>query len=435
MRVSGTTPEAEAMGATAQLMASDELGVLVVRASGVVDYANPAACRLLEAERLAGRGLGMLALSDEQAQPLALQALVTQALDEERPLADRVVGVWAGAARRWLRVHALRSGPTGVGPAQLLLLLVDITASRPPEASAANPLDRFGQVMEAAPIGICVIDEEGCFEHVNPAYQQLSGYGAEELVGQPFALLLPQESLAAMAARHRRFIETGHEPRGEFQLVTRDEKLRVVLAESCRITGPDGRYRRITFVVDITARKVLEQKLQVRNRELEEMASTDGLTGLFNRRRILELMQERIDVAKRYKRPLVVMMIDLDYFKTINDRHGHLVGDEVLAAFARLLTASARDSDSIGRIGGEEFVLVMPESTAEGACGFLERLRSECERLRFSVEELRLSFSAGVCIHTEGDNVPSLLRGADKALYAAKAEGRGCYCVSGQPPR
>lgn len=433
MRVSGSTPEAEAMGAVAQLMASDDLGVLIVRVDGVIDYANSAACRVLGTEPLAGQRLQALGpLRDAEDRPLALQDFTAQVLDENRPINDLVVGVCVQGDRRWLRVHVLRSGAVGESPPRLLLLLLDITASRQQELSMFG---RFSQVLDAAPVGICIIDEEGRFEHVNPAYQQLSGYTAAELVGQLLTLVVPEEARAEIAERHRRFIETGQEPRSEQQLVTRDGKPRVVLSESCRISGPDGRYRRISFVIDITARKLLEQKLEERNRELEEMVSTDSLTGLCNRRRILDIMHERVEVARRYGRPLAVMMIDLDFFKTINDSHGHPVGDEVLVSFARLLKSCARDSDSIGRIGGEEFVLVMPESTAEGACSFLERLRTECARLRFSAKGLRLSFSAGVSIYAEGDNVPSLLRRADKALYAAKGEGRGRYCVSGQSPR
>ncbi len=269
MRVSGSTPEVEAMGAVAQLMASDDLGVLIVRVDGVIDYANPAACRVLGTEPLAGQRLQALGpLSDAEDRPLALQDFTAQVLDENRPINDLIVGVCVQGDRRWLRVHVLRSGAVGEGPPRLLLLLLDITASRQQEFSAFG---RFSQVLDAAPVGICIIDEEGRFEHVNPAYQQLSGYSAAELVGQLLTLVVPEEARAEIAERHRRFIETGQEPRSEQQLVTRDGKPRVVLSESCRISGPDGRYLRISFVIDITARKRAEAELDQHRHHLEQL--------------------------------------------------------------------------------------------------------------------------------------------------------------------
>ncbi len=162
---------------------------------------------------------------------------------------------------------------------------------------------------------------------------------------------------------------------------------------------------------------------------LARMAAADSLTGLYNRRRTLEVLQRLLRAANRYQRPLVVAMIDLDDFKGVNDRHGHVVGDEVLVAFARLLKTLSRDSDCAGRIGGEEFLLVLPESDCDGASRLLDRLREACQSLRFSAPGLRVNFSAGLYSRRPGDAITTLLRHADQALYAAKRQGRARQCV------
>jgi len=174
------------------------------------------------------------------------------------------------------------------------------------------------------------------------------------------------------------------------------------------------------------------QRLAVRIAEVESLAATDQLTRLLNRPACLSFLGAEIDRANRYERPLSVALIDIDHFKRINDTYGHAVGDDVLRHVAAVLRAAVRGVDGLGRYGGEEFLLVMPETDLDGGLASAENLRRVVGRTPLLVEtptgatEIRATISVGVAGHT---GVPSLdvdrlLREADGALYEAKERGR-----------
>jgi len=160
-------------------------------------------------------------------------------------------------------------------------------------------------------------------------------------------------------------------------------------------------------------------------RELERLATLDGLTGVFNRRAWLERVATEMAVSLRYSDPLAVLMIDLDHFKQINDTHGHEAGDRALQFVARALQATVRTGDLVGRYGGEEFCVMMKRADHAAASTFDRRLR---ERLtETAVRELgfELGYSAGIALRTgPDDTLPAMLRRADATLYRAKAQGR-----------
>jgi diguanylate cyclase (GGDEF)-like protein len=145
---------------------------------------------------------------------------------------------------------------------------------------------------------------------------------------------------------------------------------------------------------------------------------TDPLTGVSNRRALDETLESMFAMMHRYEHPFSVVIVDIDYFKQINDEQGHLYGDRMLKAVARLLDDNVRDTDMVSRYGGEEFVIVMPQTALDGATIFAERLRRRVE------QQLPLTVSGGVSAASEGDNPQTLLARADAALYGAKAAGR-----------
>jgi len=163
--------------------------------------------------------------------------------------------------------------------------------------------------------------------------------------------------------------------------------------------------------------------LALKNEELEQLAIRDTLTGLYNRRKLDTSFAREVERAARYGRPLSVIMVDVDYFKAVNDTHGHPVGDAVLIETARLLQAALRTSDILGRWGGEEFLIICPETPIETAVPLAERLRSDYEQCEFSGAG-HLTASFGVAAHRAGHHVEDILLGADKALYQAKKSGR-----------
>ncbi|MCX7277098.1 MAG: GGDEF domain-containing protein [Burkholderiales bacterium] len=159
---------------------------------------------------------------------------------------------------------------------------------------------------------------------------------------------------------------------------------------------------------------------------LRSLAMTDGLTGLLNRRGWEERAEGLFANAQRYQQPMTLMMLDIDHFKRINDTHGHEVGDMALKLFARLLRESRRTGDLVGRLGGEEFCIVLANTHKSACYGFDQRLRSVLSQRAEQELGFPLDFSAGVAVLKDGDGtLTGLLARADAALYEAKRQGRG----------
>jgi len=167
--------------------------------------------------------------------------------------------------------------------------------------------------------------------------------------------------------------------------------------------------------------------------KLEEQAHLDPLTGLANRRRLEDRAREEVERAQRFNRPLSLMIMDLDHFKSINDRYGHLFGDAVLRRLADLGRSHLRQTDLFARVGGEEFVVLMPETTRETAVATAERLRALLAANPVTRQDgpdtgpVDVSVSIGIAAHgPDTPTVESLMAEADKALYVAKNRGRNC---------
>ncbi|WP_147164910.1 diguanylate cyclase [Pararhodospirillum oryzae] len=170
-------------------------------------------------------------------------------------------------------------------------------------------------------------------------------------------------------------------------------------------------------------------KLRHANRRLLTLSRTDSLTGLANRAHLNERFARELDRATRYGRPLSLIMIDIDHFKRINDAHGHLEGDRTLVALAGLTRANTRATDIVGRWGGEEFLILCPETDLIEARNLAERLR-QAIRKHLVLDGEPTTLSAGVATLGPGDTQDSVLRRADEALYRAKNEGRDRVCTS-----
>jgi len=168
------------------------------------------------------------------------------------------------------------------------------------------------------------------------------------------------------------------------------------------------------------------QKLKEAYKRIEELAELDELTGSFNRRCIMRMLGDEIARAHRVSTPCSIALIDLDWFKRINDAYGHPTGDEVLRTFAITVFANIRNIDKFGRYGGEEFLLVLPETPDDSAARMLERLRAIISDLDWSAFSpgMQVTMSAGVATLRPDESPDTFLARADSALYAAKARGR-----------
>lgn len=182
---------------------------------------------------------------------------------------------------------------------------------------------------------------------------------------------------------------------------------------------------------EIAQRRETEQELKEANEALQTLSITDPLTGLYNRRGFTELVNKAMSRAARERTELAILALDLDHFKQINDAHGHLVGDQVLVRFAELLTTVARPYDTVARVGGEEFSILIERVDIDTATKIAKRIRQDTEALQIQhpdvAKPIRITVSIGLTMNTT--SVIDIWRGADEALYQAKNMGRNRVVV------
>lgn len=257
--------------------------------------------------------------------------------------------------------------------------------------------------------------------YVNPAFTALTGYNDDEVIGQSTRLLHGLKTDPQTVAAVRAAMETQRPIRVDLLNYSRDGEEFWIDTHIVPLRDAHGRVTHFaTIGRDLTATKRLQQELRL-------MASTDPLTGLLNRRRFLEQAESDFQRSQRYQHELAVVMIDIDHFKAINDTHGHFAGDQVLVAMSRATENLLRNTDILGRWGGEEFVILMPETPLAGAAILAERLREELTRLAVDTTggALRFTVSAGVAARGGADaSFTAIMQRADSALYAAKHHGR-----------
>lgn len=191
----------------------------------------------------------------------------------------------------------------------------------------------------------------------------------------------------------------------------------------------DGRPAFVAGIVfDITLQKEQEQKMTQKNMFLEMQATVDALTGIHNRRAIMNELEMRMNQAFIHFSPLSVIMLDIDFFKKVNDNYGHQFGDVVLKEVAKTISESIRETDSAGRYGGEEFLVVLPDTEKSIAFIIAERIREAVERLSLP-ENVHVTISGGIAV-LSGETAVELLDTADKQLYQAKNTGRNRICAN-----
>lgn len=168
--------------------------------------------------------------------------------------------------------------------------------------------------------------------------------------------------------------------------------------------------------------------LELEQKSLRRQLDQDALTGVSSRTSLLHELQDSIERASKTGQPLVVIMADLDHFKAINDRHGHLVGDRVLKEVAARIKAAIREFDLVGRYGGEEFVILLENTSTHTALQIAERIRVRIgsEPIHIAAEDMQITISQGLALCGQGDDSQSILSRADQAMYRAKQAGRNC---------
>jgi diguanylate cyclase (GGDEF)-like protein/PAS domain S-box-containing protein len=285
---------------------------------------------------------------------------------------------------------------------------------------------------------------DGQFLYTSPSCKRITGYDAQEFMSNPdlmLAIVHPEDRDNYL--KHQRRTNSNQTPgEVEFRILLPDGSI-VWIGHVCQpvfddrgnYLGARGSNRNITLSkqtevilkqanADLRIRVQQVENLQM---ELREQAIRDPLTNLYNRRYLNETLERDLARMKREKKPLSVIMIDLDHFKSVNDTYGHLTGDQFLIKLAQIISNSARGSDIACRYGGEEFLLVMPGASANAAFKRAEEIRRLCARTHVlcGAEKVRVTASLGVAAFPlHGRQGSDLIAKADVALYISKANGR-----------
>ena len=417
-------------------------GIVVCDAAGAIASANPAV------ERMFGCGAAALL-----GQPLERWLRVDGAGGEPATLAARLGDVLAGrvAALRCLawardadgRALAVRLSVTlqaGDVP-RLIVLLADLTELHSAERLAREASSLNQAILAGAPLCVVATDTAGLITTINPAGEKMLGYRREELVGRATpALLIAAEELERRAEELRR--RSGLDLSGLEALVA-PARHGVVDEHEWTFVRPDG--TRLPAHVTVTALRdahgeitgflalasdITERK---RNEEsIRRLAHHDPLTGLPNRTLMADRVRMAIERARRGGAKVGVMLLDLDHFKHVNDSLGHPVGDEVLKTVAERLGATVRQVDTVARMGGDEFVIVLGELAGrDDAAVVADKIVASLTReMHAGGHALHLTPSIGIALYPDhGQDLDALLKNADAAMYETKARGRNGYSV------
>ncbi len=291
----------------------------------------------------------------------------------------------------------------------------------------------FSKVVELAADSILAINEEMELVFFNKEAEKTFGYESEEIIGQHINKLIPTEYHERHNKHIRNFLNEKivsrlMSVRGDVEVKGLRKDNTVFFCEiSILKVGTQEGILLVAILRDITKRKELEKKLK-------NLAEIDALTGLMNRGTIENVLRREIERASRYDKNLALLMIDIDYFKKVNDTFGHDMGDFVLKHLSLVCLDNIREVDFIGRWGGEEFVILMPEIDAKGVIVVAEKLRSSIEKqpIKFQTDEkIQITVSIGGALFKKSNpQWEFLYKEADTALYKAKKQGRNRFCIA-----
>lgn len=283
-------------------------------------------------------------------------------------------------------------------------------------------------IFETEPECVKVVAADGKLLDMNAAgLRMLEVESLEEARNAGLVGFIAPEHREAFMALHRRVI-AGNSGMCEFQIKGRKGTVRWLETHATPLCDAHGKVVSLLGVTrDVTERRIFQQ-------QLEQQAHADSLTGLNNRGHFLQLAELELGRAVRYHNELSIFMLDIDFFKQINDTHGHKAGDRVLVKLAEVCRNTLREVDIIGRLGGEEFAMLLPETSEVEAAEVAERLRVSIESTEVPIESgvpIRITVSIGVAsLRSKDDNLDLLLSKADGALYDAKHQGRNRVCVA-----
>lgn len=330
---------------------------------------------------------------------------------------------------RWVQVQAAPAYDNKGAQVGFRSSIRDITRLKALESELRQQADELRIITEFSQAWELWFDTDGSLRWVSPSVEAITGYSRQEChMADLFPLpLVHDDDRARMARALAAAVNTPTTQEVEFRIVRKDGEVIWCGCESRPAFGSDGEPMGFRASVrDITRQKTLQD-------ELERIATTDSLTGINNRRQFFNLGETELYRAVRYGKDLSIAMIDIDHFKKINDTFGHNIGDECLKAIADCIGGSIRRSDIFARLGGEEFVIMMTETSLENAAALMDRLREKISRIRVPLDEGTCRFTASIGVagyKPDITELTDLLHLADEALYESKDGGRNRVTVA-----
>lgn len=304
-----------------------------------------------------------------------------------------------------------------------LILLAFNRALAHKEKAMRDSAVRWRELLTALGEGVFGVDAAGNCTFVNPAARQMLGFSEEELLGRDQHRLFHEHGVGHPHPRSScpilQTLRDGIGRRGEDWFRHKDGHGFPVLLTTAPTADPEPNRGAVVVFHDISLQRLRENELLLE-------ATTDTLTGVANRRAFLRELEAELRRCQRFGNTGVLLMTDIDHFKRINDRHGHAVGDQILRHYAAISTGVLRETDLFGRIGGEEFAILLPRTDSRHARDFAERYRARIAEAPVTTDAGPLSFtiSIGLTVFNGRDSSDTAMARADAALYSAKEHGR-----------
>ncbi|GAA6173162.1 sensor domain-containing diguanylate cyclase [Colwellia sp. KU-HH00111] len=308
------------------------------------------------------------------------------------------------------------------------------------ESSQLNELHWLMEMLHNIDVGLVVLDKDYKVQIFNGFMENHSGYLPREVKGKVLFDLfdeIPQEWFKRKAEsvfllKNKAFTIWEQRPYlfkfNSYRPITGSANYMYQNTTFIPLLSTTGEVSHLCLLVyDMTDNAMHKMSLEAANEELGVLSQTDGLTGLFNRTHWENCLQTEYKRWTRSQNPSSLVMLDIDHFKAVNDNHGHMVGDEVIRHISALIRSHVRETDTSGRYGGEEFTILLADTSAENAFVFAERLRKEVEAavVKYNDIELNYTISLGVAeVDSSIKNYEAWIESADAALYHAKENGR-----------
>ncbi|MTV48548.1 diguanylate cyclase [Heliobacillus mobilis] len=402
-------------------------GIVVHDLDSTIRFCNPAASDML--------GLTKEDIRSKRVSELSWEFITTDGktmniadypvsivLEQKRAIENIVVGLCCKSKNnpKWLLINAfpiLHNHDL----IHVMVTFVDITEYRRLLEEIRETESKLSKIINSTPVGICITNEHGVYEEVNPAYCLIYGYNKEELIGRSVTIVCPEDIRETVILAHDDIISSKSELASEWEVVRKGGRVISIYSHTTSICGTDGRPKNVTFVIDITARKKFEEELKLKNRLLQKQAITDSLTGFLNHGAIFNALEVESLRALDSQKSLCILMLNIDNLMKINDEYGHIAGDSILMSVSQVLNSVVRKDDLIGRYDGKQFLIIFPNTSLEEAVFFSERIQLKVQELDIEYD-IGVSVSGGLVQLTDESSL-ELVRKAEDLLHKAKKAG------------